>query len=63
MTVAELENKFSETLDSFGESVQAYLNRCACDADTRLALDEVARQAFHALAQTQSALIEYLESK
>ena len=63
MTIEELENKFSETRDFFGESVQAYLNQCACDADTRLALDEVARQAFHALAQTQSALIQYLESK
>lgn len=63
MNITDLQNKFTEASDFFSFSVQTYLATCPCDMDTRAALDEIAHQAFNAIAATQNALIEYLEEK
>ena len=63
MTIEELRTSFAETSEFFALTTQQYLSSCLCDEDARIALDEIARQAFHALVQTQNALLDYLESK
>lgn len=60
MTKWELQTRFSEVADDFSSSVQSYLADCSCDADTKNALDEIARQSFYALRETQEAIIKYL---
>lgn len=63
LRIEELQGRFTEAAESFSFSVQTYLSVCHCDEDTKAALDEIARQAFHAIVGTQNALIEYLEEK
>ena len=61
MNVNELKERFDEIDITFSSTVQNCLLSCQCDVDTRNALDEIARQAFYALAETQDAIIEYLK--
>ncbi len=61
MTKTELKNEFTSALDTFSDTVQTYLNSCHCDEDTKMALDEIARQCFYALASTQEAIMKYIE--
>lgn len=60
MTVEELTARFENTSDDFANAVQTTLKDSPCDAETKATLDEVARQAFYALRETQQAVIEYL---
>ena len=63
MNISDLENKFSEASEHFALTVQAYLASCPCDEDTKYALDHISHLAFEAIAVTQNAIIDYLESK
>lgn len=63
MNISDLQNKFTEASEHYSFAVQTYLGTCACDADTKYALDEISRQMFYALIETQNALIEYLKEK
>ena len=62
MSLDELRIKFEEANNYFSSATQAYLASSNCDADTRYALDEIARQTFYAIAETQSAILQYLQS-
>lgn len=64
MPVDNLQRRFEEINNAFSSSVQLYIASSQCDADTKLALDEIARQTFYAIVETQSAIIDCLrESK
>lgn len=63
MNISDLQNKFTDVSEHFSFTVQAYLGTCQCDPDTKYALDEISKQAFYALTETQNALIEYLKEK
>ena len=60
MDISALKLRFSNASDDFASSVQSYLKDCACDQETKSALDEIARQSFYALRETQTAIIDYL---
>lgn len=63
MTVSELKDRFDRANNVFSSTVQDCLMSCHCDEDTRTALDEITRQAFYAIAETQDAIIEYLKCR
>lgn len=61
MTKDEMKSKFEEASEQFSLAVQNYLADCSCDSDTKAALDEIARQCFYALCETQDAIVKYIE--
>lgn len=63
MSVEELNVQFESIAEELGLSVQSYLASCSCDAETKLALDEISHRVFEAIAQSQSALISYLNEQ
>lgn len=63
MTLKKLSEKFDEINDYFSHETQFILAGSHCDEDTKIALDEIARQTFYAIAETQSAIINYLKSQ
>ena len=63
MTLNQLTKKLDDISDIFSRETQFILSTSHCDEDTKLALDDIARQTFYALSQTQSAIIDYLKSQ
>lgn len=61
MDKKELRTVFAQSSEQFSSAVQNYLSSCPCDADTKAALDEIARQCFYALTETQNAIMKYIE--
>lgn len=63
MTLNELQNKLTEVNEAYSFAAQTYLATSQCDPDTRNALDEIARQTFYAIVETQNAILEYLKKE
>lgn len=63
MTLNELQEKLAEVNEAYSLAAQTYIATCQCDQDTRNALDEIVRQTFYAIAETQNAILEYLKSE
>ena len=63
MTLNELQDKLTEVNEAYSFAAQTYLATCQCDTDTRSALDEIAKQAFYAIVETQNAILEYLKKE
>lgn len=63
MTLKQLSEKFGDISDTFAHETQFMLSSSHCDEDTRIALDELSRQIFYALTETQDTLINYLKSQ
>lgn len=63
MTIDELQEKFNSASEAYSLAAQTYLGTCQCDPDTRNALDEIARQTFYAIVETQNAILEYLKNE
>lgn len=61
MTKDELKARLLEATDEFSYNVQTYLPTCNFDSEIKNALDEIARQSFYALRETQEALLEFLD--
>lgn len=63
MTLNELQNKLTDVNEAYSFAAQTYLATSQCDPDTRNALDEIARQTFYAIVETQNAILEYLKKE
>ena len=63
MTLNELQNKLTDVNEAYSLAAQTYIATCQCDQDTRNALDEISRQTFYAIVETQNAILEYLKNE
>lgn len=61
MTKSDLKDAFAQSSEQFSLAVQQYLSSCHCDGDTKQALDEIARQFFFALVETQDAIMKFID--
>lgn len=62
-TIQELDKRLEKSADDFAAAMREHIQASSCDGATREALDEIARQTFYALRETQKEIVRYLESK
>ena len=63
MTIQELDGQLVKTADEFAAAMRECVQSSSCDSATKEALDEIARQTFYALRETQKEIVRYVESK
>lgn len=61
MQKSELKQNFEKISDDFSIAVKDCLSNSLCGEETKIALNEIARQTFYALCETQKLIIEYLD--
>ena len=62
-SIQELDKRQQKAADDFAAASKEQIQTSSCDKPTREVLDEIARQAFYALRETQKEIVRYLESK
>lgn len=61
MTKFELKQGFEKTANDFSIAVQDCLKTSSCDEETKIALNEIARQMFYTIHETQELIVKYLD--
>ena len=63
MNIRDLSKSFEQSADDFSSSFSSYLADSGLSSELKDVLDELSRQSFYALRETQKSLIQYLEER
>lgn len=60
MHIAKLQDDFITANNRYSAELENILLNCSCDDETKGTILEIAKLSFDAIAETQDAIIEYL---
>ncbi len=60
MSISKLQDEFVAVNKRYSDELNNILLNCSCDAETKGTILEIAKLSFDAIAETQDAIIEYL---